>query len=157
MEIKVGEIIRSRRKELNLSLSTLAAEVGISIGYLSQIENGRKKNPKLEIVLRLIHRLSLDLSMLLGLAPSEETYLARIPSLLKMVFARERNLQVLVDSEILRKFCALSEQMLEARHILSEKELYYLFLEDVRTQTDNTLKRYLALEFILENRINANL
>ncbi len=150
MEIKVGEIIRARRMEQKMSLTELAGEVGISAGYLSQIENGRKRNPKLEIVLRLIHRLDLDLPMLLGLEQNEASYLARIPSLLKLVFARERNLQVLSDVEVQRRFCQLSEKVLEARYVIGEKELYALFLEDVRTQTDNALKRYIALSLILE-------
>ena len=150
MEIKVGEIIRAKRLERKMSLTELAGEVGISAGYLSQIENGRKQNPKLEIILKLIHRLDLDLSMLLGLEPHEESYLTRIPTLLKLVFARERNLQVLSDVEIQRKFCALSEKVLEARYVIGEKDLYALFLEDVRTQTDNALKRYIALSLILE-------
>ena len=150
MEIKVGEIIRARRMELKMSLTALAGEVGISAGYLSQIENGRKRNPKLEIILQIIHRLDLDLPMLLGLEPNEESYLTRIPSLLKLVFARERNLQVLSDVEVQKRFCQLSEKVLEARYVIGEKELYALFLEDVRTQTDNALKRYIALSLILE-------
>ncbi len=150
MEIKVGEIIRAKRTEQKMSLTDLAAQVGISTGYLSQIENGRKQNPKLETILRIIHLLDLDMPMLLGLEPNVESYLNRIPSLLKMVFARERNLQVLGDVEVQRKFCAISEKVLDARYVIGEKELYNLFLEDVRTQTENALKRYIALQIILE-------
>jgi transcriptional regulator with XRE-family HTH domain len=152
MEIKVGEIIRAKRLERNLTLTGLGGAVGVSAGYLSQIENGRKQNPKLEIVLRLIHHLDLDLAMLLGLEGAEESYLTRIPSLLKLVFARERNLQVLGDTDVQRRFCALSEKLLDARYVIGDRELYTLFLEDVRTQTDNTLKRYLALQLILDAR-----
>jgi len=43
MEIKVGEIIRAKREEENITLSDLAKELDISPGYLSQIENGVKK------------------------------------------------------------------------------------------------------------------
>ncbi len=150
MEIKVGEIIRARRLERKMTLTGLAEVVGVSAGYLSQIENGRKQNPKLEIVLRLIHHLDLDLDMLLGIEPGEASYLTRIPSLLKLVFARERNLQVLSDIDIQRRFCALSEKMLEARYVIGDRDLYTMFFEDVRTQTDNTLKRYLAMQLILE-------
>ena len=150
MEIKVGEIIRAKRLERKMTLSSLADAVGVSAGYLSQIENGRKQNPKLEIVLRLIHHLDLDLAMLLGLEPGETSYLTRIPSLVKLVFARERNLQVLSDLDVQRRFCAHAEKVLEARYVLGDKDLYTMFLEDVRTQTDNTLKRYLALQLILD-------
>jgi transcriptional regulator with XRE-family HTH domain len=150
MEIKVGEIIRARRLEMKMTLTGLAETVGVSAGYLSQIENGRKQNPKLEIILRLIHHLDLDLEMLLGLEPAETSYLPRIPSLLKLVFARERNLQVLSDLDVQRRFCAHAEKVLEGRYVLGDKDLYTMFLEDVRTQTDNTLKRYLALQLILD-------
>ena len=44
MEIKVGEIIRAKREEKNISLSDFAKELEISPGYLSQIENGIKKS-----------------------------------------------------------------------------------------------------------------
>lgn len=151
MEIKVGEIIRAKRLEQKMTLTGLAGRVGVSAGYLSQIENGRKQNPKLEIVLAIIHHLDLDLAMLLGLEPGEESYLSRIPSLVKMVFARERNLQVLADVDVQRRFCTLSEKMLESRYVIGDGDLYKLFLEDVRIQTDNTLKRYLALQMILES------
>ncbi|MDI9515322.1 MAG: helix-turn-helix transcriptional regulator, partial [Bacillota bacterium] len=55
MEIKVGEIIKAKREEKGLSLVEFAKRIGISSGYLSQIENGRKTNPRLDIVLRIIH------------------------------------------------------------------------------------------------------
>jgi len=60
MEIKVGEIIRAKREEKNISLSDFAKELDISPGYLSQIENGVKKNPNLEILLKIINRLDID-------------------------------------------------------------------------------------------------
>ncbi len=152
MEIKVGEIIRARRQERKMNLTELAERVGISPGYLSQIETGRKQNPKLDIVLRLIHLLDLDMPMLLGLDPTEETYLNRIPSLVKMVFARERNLKVLGELDIQRRFCALSEKTLDAHYVIGDRDLYSLFLEDLRVQMDTTLKRYLAFQVIMDQK-----
>lgn len=80
MEIKVGEIIKAKREEKGLSLVEFAKRIGISSGYLSQIENGRKTNPRLDIVLRIIHELDIDIRMLLGIESGEENYLSRIPS-----------------------------------------------------------------------------
>lgn len=153
MEIKVGEIIRSKREERKIGLVALAKRIDVSPGYLSQIENGRKTNPKMEIILKLMEELEIDLSMLLGMDLNEESYLNRIPPLLKLVFARERNLHVLSDQDVLRKYCALSEKLFDAKYVLEEKSLYNLFLEDAAQQVDLALKRYMALQFIMmQNR-----
>lgn len=151
MEIKVGEVIRAKREEKGYSLIEFAKRVEISAGYLSQIENGRKTNPKLDIVLKIIHELDIDIDMLLGLESGEESYLSRIPSLLKLTLAKERNLKTLSDPEVLRKFNALANRTLEANYILENKTLYQLFLEDLSVQTENTLKRYMALQLLMIN------
>ena len=38
----VGEFVRARRTELELTLRAVCEECGISVSYLSQIESGRK-------------------------------------------------------------------------------------------------------------------
>ena len=102
MEIKVGEIIRAKREEKNISLSDFAKELEISPGYLSQIENGIKKNPNLEILLKIINKLDIDLAMLLGIESREENYLVKIPSLLKLILAKDRYTKVLEEPEVLK-------------------------------------------------------
>lgn len=149
MEIKVGEIIKAKREEKGYSLVEFSKIIEISPGYLSQIENGRKTNPKLEIILKIIHELGIDIEMLLGLESSEENYLSRIPSLLKLTLAKERNLNVLSDPDVLRKFNALISRLLEAKYVLENKDLFQLFLEDASVQTENALKRYMALQFLI--------
>ena len=149
MEIKVGEIIKAKREEKGCSLVEFAKRIGISPGYLSQIENGRKTNPKLDIILRVIHELDIDIEMLLGLENNDENYLSRIPSLLKLTLARERNLKVFSDGDVLRKFNSMADRMCEARYILEDRELYHLFLDDSANQIENTLKRYMALQILL--------
>lgn len=59
MEIKVGELIKAKREEKKYSLVDFAQIIGITPGYLSQIENGRKKNPKLEILLKIAKELDI--------------------------------------------------------------------------------------------------
>ena len=51
MEISIGEIIKTKREEKGYNLSEFAKLIEISPGYLSQIENSRRTNPKLEIIL----------------------------------------------------------------------------------------------------------
>lgn len=152
MEIKVGEIIKAKREEKGYTLGEFAGRIDISTGYLSQIENGRKTNPRLDIILRIIRELELDIDMLLGLESGEENYVSKIPSLLKLTLARDRNLNVLADQDVLRKFNALANRILEAKYILENKELYQLFMEDASAQIENALKRYMALQVLLINR-----
>lgn len=149
MEIGVGEVIKSRREEKGYTLSEFAKMIDISAGYLSQIENGRKTNPKLDIVLRIIHELDIDIEVLLGIESTEDNYLSRIPYLLKLTLAKERNLKTLSDPEVLKKINSSIDRALEAKYILENPDLYNLFLEDIALQTENTLKRYMALNIIL--------
>jgi len=152
MEIKVGEIIRAKREEKNISLSDFAKELDISPGYLSQIENGVKKNPNLEILLKIINRLDIDLAMLLGIESREENYLIKIPSLLKLTLAKDRYNKVLEDSEILRKYCSLTERILDARYMINDTNLYKMFIGEVIEQTEAMVKRYLNIEALMNNK-----
>jgi transcriptional regulator with XRE-family HTH domain len=149
MEISIGEIIRTKREEKGFKLGEFAQLIEISAGYLSQIENGRKTNPKLDIILRIIHELDIDIETLLGIEATEDNYLSRIPSLLKLTLAKERNLKVLSEPNVLRKINSFSDRVLEAKYILENPELYNLFLEDISIQTENTLKRYIALQYLI--------
>ncbi len=149
MEISVGEVIKSKREEKGYTLSEFAQMIEISAGYLSQIENGRKTNPKLDIILKIIHELDIDIEMLLGIEPTEDKYLSRIPSLLKLTLAKERNLNTLSDADVLRKINNILNRVLESKYILENRELYNLFLEDISLQTESALKRYMALQILL--------
>ena len=80
MHIKAGEIIKARREERGITLVDFAGKVGISPGYLSQLENGRKDNPSLDVILSIAQELDLDIDMLLGLDQETETPALRIPS-----------------------------------------------------------------------------
>ena len=55
------ELIRSRRKELKLTLADVASEVGVTQSYLSQIEAG-KKTPKESVIQAINRALGLDLT-----------------------------------------------------------------------------------------------
>lgn len=151
VEIKVGEVIKAKREDKNYSLVDFAKLVGISPGYLSQLENGRKANPKLETVLRIIKELDMDVDMLLGLDRSAENAGLKVPSLLKLVVAKDRNCKVLEDRDVLKKLCNMVDRVLESKYLIEEKELYELFLEDIYIYIDNVLKRYIGLQIIRSN------
>lgn len=150
MEIKVGEIIKAKREEKKISLVDFAKNIEISPGYLSQLENGRKANPKLDIILRIIHELDLDIDMLLGLESPNENLNLKIPSLLKLVLAKDRNYKVLENKEVLKKLCNIIDKSLDSKYIIEDKDLYELFLEDLFIQIENTLKRYMAFQIVRE-------
>ena len=149
MRIKVGEIIKAQREEKKVSLVSFAREIGISPGYLSQLENGRKVNPKLEVMLKIKEALDIDLDMLLGLEQEGEAPALRIPSLLRLVIARDRNQKVLEDNEVQKKISVFLDRALECKYLIEDRELYSLFLEDVTVQMETALKRYLAIEILL--------
>lgn len=148
MQIKVGEVIKAKRVEKQISLVNFAREIGISPGYLSQLENGRKANPKLEVIVKITQALDIELDLLLGLEQEPEAPALRIPTLLRLVIAKDRNLKVLEDKEVQRKISSLLDRALECKYLVEDKELYNLFLEDVNVQMETTLKRYMAMEIL---------
>lgn len=148
MEIKVGEIIKAKREEKNYSLVEFAKVIGISAGYLSQLENGRKRNPKLEIILKVIKELDIDIDMLLGVESNNENANFKIPSLLKLILAKDRNFKVLEDTDILKKVCNIIDKTLESKYRIEDKQLYEMFLEDLYIQIETTLKRYMAFQVL---------
>lgn len=54
--MRLGQTIRTRRKELGLTQDQVAARAGISKPYLSNIETGKAKNPPTDGVLRRLER-----------------------------------------------------------------------------------------------------
>lgn len=148
VEIKFGEIIKAKREEKKFSLMDFAKVVGISAGYLSQLENGRKANPKLEIVLKIIKELDIDIDMLLGIESTNENLSVKMPSLLKLIVAKDRNCKVLEDKEVLKKVCNIIDKSLDCKYLIEDKSLYEMFLEDIYVQIETTLKRYMAFQIV---------
>lgn len=141
MEIKFGEIIKSKRQEKQISLVDFADKLDISPGYLSQLENGRKSNPNLEVILKVIKELDLNMEMLLGL-DENKTNSIRVPSLLGLILAKDRNCKVLENTDILKKFCALIDEILGSKYAVEKNELYKMFLDDIIEQLEILKKRY---------------
>lgn len=63
--MSIGEKIRLRRKELRLSQAEVAAKSMISLGYLSEIETG-KKNPSLDTLREIASALSIPIENLIS-------------------------------------------------------------------------------------------
>lgn len=74
--MSLGQIIRNKREELNLTLDEVSNKVGYSKPYLSTIETGKVKNPPSDDLLTRLERvLQFDAGLLLHLAHME-----RMPS-----------------------------------------------------------------------------
>lgn len=156
MQIKVGEIIRAKREELGISLVDFARRAGISPGYLSQLENGKKTNPSLELMTTIAEELDIEIDSLLGLEQDGEMPSLRIPSLLRLVIAKDRNMKALEDKEIQKKIGNILDLMLECRYLIEDEDLYRLFLEDVYIQTETTLKRYMSVGILKSMKVGSD-
>ncbi len=73
----LGEVIRDRRKTLDLSQAELAADAGIDRAFLSNLERGQRK-PSFGTVARIAHGLKLKYSRLV--AKCEKCQMARAKS-----------------------------------------------------------------------------
>lgn len=62
----LGDNISKIRKSKNISLTLCAKEIGISPGYLSDIENNIKKNPSMDILKKIALILDVDITELLN-------------------------------------------------------------------------------------------
>lgn len=62
----IGDRIRQRRGELNISGAELARRAEVTKGYVSQIENGQVPRPSAEVLYRLANALGTTIADLLG-------------------------------------------------------------------------------------------
>ncbi len=58
--VRFGEALYNRRTERGWSQGYVASAAGLSIGYLSELENGRRRPPPHSTVLKLAHALRLQ-------------------------------------------------------------------------------------------------
>lgn len=72
--VEVGEIVRSSRERMGLTLTALAQRAGCAKSYLSMIENGRRRSPASREVLSAIERaLQLPAGTLLSAAHMQQS------------------------------------------------------------------------------------
>lgn len=55
-----GQFISEKRKEFSLTSTELAKKIGISTGYLSQLERSKRVNPDIQLLKKLIIIFELD-------------------------------------------------------------------------------------------------
>jgi phage repressor protein C with HTH and peptisase S24 domain len=101
--MSLGQIIRSKREQLNLTLDVVSNKVGYSKPYLSTIETGKVKNPPSDDLLTRLERvLKFESGLLLHIAHME-----RMPSDVRGIYesqeAENQKLRQLVQRLVQKK------------------------------------------------------
>ena len=116
--MSLGQIIRSKREQLSLTLDEVSNKVGFSKPYLSTIETGKVKNPPSdELLTRLERVLAFESGLLLHIAHME-----RMPSDVRGIYeSREAENQRL--RHFVKKFMEKRSSDGELRALLAETDL----------------------------------
>ncbi len=101
--MSLGQIIRKKREQLNLTLDEVSSRVGFSKPYLSTIETGKVKNPPSDqLLIKLEKILNFELGLLLHIAHME-----RIPPDIRQEYesteAEKQKLQQFIKNLIHQK------------------------------------------------------
>ncbi|MDC4242139.1 MULTISPECIES: helix-turn-helix domain-containing protein [Clostridium] len=90
----VGSKIAEIRNSKGISLSKLARDAGISKGYLSNIENGIKENPSVELLEKIASALGVNVSDLFDEEPIKniEDELDILEEDMKILFSKAKQL-----------------------------------------------------------------
>jgi repressor LexA len=116
--MSLGQIIRNKREELDLTLDEVSNKVGYSKPYLSTIETGKVKNPPSDDLLTRLERvLQFDAGMLLHLAHME-----RLPSDIRGAYeSREAENQKL--RQFVKRVTEKGVKPADVRSLLSEAKI----------------------------------
>lgn len=103
----LGDRIKLRRKDIDITAAELARRAGISKGYLSEIETGEAPRPSADVLYRVATALGTTMADLLGKRAQLPTSRS-IPASLEE-FAKEANIPT-EDVEMLAKIRFRGEQ-----------------------------------------------
>ena len=119
---KFGEIMKNARKKKRVTLRKLGEYVGKSIGYLSDIENGRKRVPSLDIVLKIEEFLEITDGSLIEVATQVRRTIPKAKELSEKILTMPK----------------LSEALLRADEDLTEEEFqnFMKFVESRKKRED---------------------
>jgi HTH-type transcriptional regulator, competence development regulator len=71
---KLAPLLKSSRQSAALSLRNVEKQTGISNAYLSQLENGKTRNPSPHVLSKLAHAYGVDYSELMEAAGYPQTH-----------------------------------------------------------------------------------
>jgi len=113
--MSLGQIIRNKREQLNLTLDEVSNRVGFSKPYLSTIETGKVKNPPSdELLTRLEKVLKFETGLLLHIA-----HLERMPSDVRGAY-ESREAENIRLRQVLRKLTEKRGQSSEVKELLAQ-------------------------------------
>ena len=100
----IGDRIKKRRIELNMTQQTLAELASMSVFYISKIENS-KSSPTLETLAILAHALNTDLAYLInGTSKLDHTYIdKRLEDIQKKANDKQLDLIIKISKAILEE------------------------------------------------------
>lgn len=107
--IMVGARIAEIRNSKGISLSKLSRESGVSKGYLSELENGIKENPNIEILDKIAKALDISVSDLFEQDPID-TELEDLEEDMKLLFSKAKQLSKENRKKVLRMIEIFEEE-----------------------------------------------
>lgn len=105
----VGARIAEIRNSKGISLSKLSRESGVSKGYLSELENGIKENPNIEILDKIAKALDISVSDLFEQDPID-TELEDLEEDMKLLFSKAKQLSKENRKKVLRMIEIFEEE-----------------------------------------------
>lgn len=64
--MKIGQVIREERTKKNISAYKISKVTGISLAYISELENGKADNPTINILRKICETIDVSVDELLG-------------------------------------------------------------------------------------------
>ena len=74
----LGDNIRKIRKQKNISINNLSKKTGISLGYLSDLENNKAQNPTMDKLKAIASALNVDVEEFLKSEQLSEEKIAKV-------------------------------------------------------------------------------
>lgn len=127
---ELGELIQKYRIELSMNSSELAKRVGVAQSYISDLENGKKKKPRLDVLENIVSVFGESLS-------EDEKNAFYLNTLTLAGFRNERNKQLFHSKNEVNKTVPLwdfvKQLQNEENRPLKEKEFLLTYKEDENT------------------------
>lgn len=106
----VGKKITLLRKLKGISLSKLANDAGISKGYLSNIETGKKENPSVDLLDKIAMALGVNMSDLFDSDEEPRDLLDDMEEDMKILFSKAKQLSKENRQKVLKMMDIFSEE-----------------------------------------------
>lgn len=106
----VGKKITLLRKLKGISLSKLANDAGISKGYLSNIETGKKENPSVDLLDKIAMALGVNVSDLFDSDEEPSDLLDDMEEDMKILFSKAKQLSKENRQKVLKMMDIFSEE-----------------------------------------------